>query len=607
MTALRIGDEPLDAGRRRGGRRGAGPVAVAVEPRGARERMAAGHAAAEAGRRGATVYGRTTGVGANRHVEVRRRPARAHRRGCCAATPAASATRCPTRSCAARSLVRLAQMAAGGGGNRPEVADALAALLRERRCPSLRDLGGIGTGDLTRARPARRSRCADASAAARDRARRRAAADDLQRRDVRRRRRWPGPTCASCSTPALGVAALTFHALRGNGEAFAAPLAAARPLSGLAAVSARMRVLIAGGAPGRAAAGPVRAALPAAGGRRAARGARRRCTACSPSRSTPPPRTRCSPAATCCTTAASTPRRARSRSTRCGSRWSRSPACRRRGSSHLMAPRLTGLPPFLAVDEPGSSGVLIAEYLAADALGAAARRGDAGGARRASSISRGLEEHASFAWQAAWQTRRAVGHLRTVLALEWIVAERALRMAAIDVPPAAAAARATLLAAARPAAWRTAPIGRRRRARGGGALAALADGLPPSPRRGCSCRLRCRGDGPRRAHLMTHFGPVSAAGRPVYVRGEGCHLFDDDGQPLPRRAVGAVLRQRRPRPRGARGRGRRADARARLRDDLGRRAPARARARRADRRRSRPATSSACSSRRAGRRRSSRR
>ena len=37
--------------------------------------------------------------------------------------------------------------------------------------------------------------------------------------------------------------------------------------------------------------------------------------------------------------------------------------------SHLMAPALTGLAPFLAVDEPGTSGVLIAEYLAADALG----------------------------------------------------------------------------------------------------------------------------------------------------------------------------------------------------------------------------------------------
>jgi len=30
-------------------------------------------------------------------------------------------------------------------------------------------------------------------------------------------------------------------------------------------------------------------------------------------------------------------------------------------------------------------------------------------------------------------------------------------------------------------------------------------------------------------HLMTHFGPVTAAGLPIYVRGEGCHVYDDEG------------------------------------------------------------------------------
>ena len=95
--------------------------------------------------------------------------------------------------------------------------------------------------------------------------------------------------------------------------------------------------------------------------------------------------------------------------------------------AHLMEPGLTGLAAFLAVDAPGSSGVLIAEYLAADAL--ARLRAEAVPAVLGTvAISRGLEEHASFAWQAAGQARRAVLHLRTVLALEWVVAERALRM-----------------------------------------------------------------------------------------------------------------------------------------------------------------------------------
>jgi len=31
-------------------------------------------------------------------------------------------------------------------------------------------------------------------------------------------------------------------------------------------------------------------------------------------------------------------------------------------------------------------------------------------------------------------------------------------------------------------------------------------------------------------HLMTHFGAVTATGLPVYVRGEGCHLYDGEGR-----------------------------------------------------------------------------
>ena len=100
--------------------------------------------------------------------------------------------------------------------------------------------------------------------------------------------------------------------------------------------------------------------------------------------------------------------------------------------THLMAPTLSGLAPFLSVDEPGSSGVLIAEYLAADAL-ARLRAEAAPSVLGAVAISRGLEEHASFAWQAALQTRRAIRHVRTVLALEWVVAERALRMGGVPV------------------------------------------------------------------------------------------------------------------------------------------------------------------------------
>ena len=99
-------------------------------------------------RRARRVYGRTTGVGANRHVEVDG-DLREHRRGCCAATRAGSATRSPPRSCAARSSCASPRWPPGNGGHRPEVADALIGVLRADALPELRDLGGLGTGDLT--------------------------------------------------------------------------------------------------------------------------------------------------------------------------------------------------------------------------------------------------------------------------------------------------------------------------------------------------------------------------------------------------------------------------------------------------------------------------
>ena len=113
--------------------------------------------------------------------------------------------------------------------------------------------------------------------------------------------------------------------------------------------------------------------------------------------------------------------------------------------SHLMAPDLTGLEPFLAADAAGSSGLMIAEYLAGDAL-ARLRTGATPAVLGSVSISRGLEEHASFAWQSAGHARRAVPLLRSVLALEWVAAERALRLR--GVPPSGPLAPARELASA---------------------------------------------------------------------------------------------------------------------------------------------------------------
>ena len=153
-----------------------------------------------------------------------------------------SAIRCRTGSSAGDVRIRLAQMAAGGGGHRAEIADALAAVLRDGPLPVLRDLGGIGTGDLTFLAQLGLALAGEGE--------------------------WPGPAgapvaleieagdalalmgsnAATHAAAALawadtrelldaggGTAALTFHALDGNREAFAPQIAAARPLPGLTA------------------------------------------------------------------------------------------------------------------------------------------------------------------------------------------------------------------------------------------------------------------------------------------------------------------------------------------------------------------------------------
>lgn len=93
--------------------------------------------------------------------------------------------------------------------------------------------------------------------------------------------------------------------------------------------------------------------------------------------------------------------------------------------SSLMEPALTTLRPFLAYGPAASSGTLIAEYVAQSAL-AELRHVAAADSLGAAVVSRGAEEHASFATQAAWHTTEAVAAYETILACECIMAVRAL-------------------------------------------------------------------------------------------------------------------------------------------------------------------------------------
>ncbi|MER6947174.1 aromatic amino acid ammonia-lyase [Nonomuraea sp. NPDC000554] len=90
----------------------------------------------------------------------------------------------------------------------------------------------------------------------------------------------------------------------------------------------------------------------------------------------------------------------------------------------LMEPSYTGLLPFLAAS-PGGSGAMILEYVAQDAL-AELRHLATPVTTGTAVISRGTEDHASFATQAARYALRCLEPLEIVLACERVAATRAL-------------------------------------------------------------------------------------------------------------------------------------------------------------------------------------
>ncbi|MBO9705896.1 MAG: aromatic amino acid lyase, partial [Arthrobacter sp.] len=91
----------------------------------------------------------------------------------------------------------------------------------------------------------------------------------------------------------------------------------------------------------------------------------------------------------------------------------------------LSNPGMTGLAPFLADDEPGSSGVMVLEYNAAAAL-ARLRTAAQPASLGSVVISRGTEDHASFSTQAVEQLTQCLEAAETVLACELVACVRAL-------------------------------------------------------------------------------------------------------------------------------------------------------------------------------------
>ncbi|MEV0485873.1 aromatic amino acid lyase [Streptomyces sp. NPDC050508] len=113
--------------------------------------------------------------------------------------------------------------------------------------------------------------------------------------------------------------------------------------------------------------------------------------------------------------------------------------------SSLNEPAFTRLKPFLADQEPASSGIMILEYAAAAALGDL-RAFSAPASLGHAVLSRGVEEQASFASLAARQTLRACRAYRLVVGCELVAAVRALRQRDLRPDPELPVGRALELA-----------------------------------------------------------------------------------------------------------------------------------------------------------------
>ena len=413
-----------------------------------RNRAAASHAFAAQALLRRPLYGRSTGVGANRTVPLTGDPdenavllLRSH------ATSAG-----PVRSAArirAMLVVRLNQLAAGGSGVAPEILDGLLAMLGQEALPDVRELGGIGTGDLPALATTAVALLGEGRRPTGLPAVRFGAGDGLA--FISSNAATLGDAALAVahltesSRAALAVAALTFVAVNGNAEAYSDGALAATPFAGAKQVCLALRPLIGADRYGdrRNASGagmpPARIqdpyglrAMPQVHGPVldqlvAARSIVERLV----NAPTENPLLLADPAepgggliahhggfhATYLRSAMDGLNLAVAQS---------SPLVLAR-LAMLMEPSFTGLAPFLGDGAPAASGVLICEYVAASAIGAIRANAQPAGLQSVT-VSRGVEEDASFASLAAARALDIARDHRQLIACELVAAVRALRL-----------------------------------------------------------------------------------------------------------------------------------------------------------------------------------
>ena len=412
--------------------RGAAPVSL--DPA-ARARVSAAHEYAGRVAAERPIYGRSTGVGANRDLLVDDPDAaalRLLRSHASSGGPARSEERVR-----AMLVVRLNQLAAGGNGIDPAVLDAVVGLLGDGTLPSVREGGSIGTGDLAalatvalaldeRHRNGRLFGAGDALAFLSSNA---GALGDAALAVV---------DLTRLAEAAVAVAALTWHGVRGNAEAFSEAAEAATPFPGAARVCRVLRGLTAASTePARIqdpfalrtlpqVHGPLLDRLAdAAGVVEAMAGAAAENPVLSPGLGVAHHGgfhaaylAQALDALRLATAQAAQLVLAR--------------------VSMLMEPAMTGLAPFLGDGTQGASGAMVLEYDAAAALGDL-RALAVPASLQSVTLSRGMEEDASFAALAARQALACVPPLRAMVACELVAAHRCLLLSGAPLPAALSA------------------------------------------------------------------------------------------------------------------------------------------------------------------------
>jgi len=387
------------------------------------------------------IYGRTTGVGANRDLTVDEDAGPEHGRRLLRSHAGGTGGPMPGRQVRAMLLIRLNQLAAGGSGAHPRLLDAMASALTSGAVPLVHKSGSIGTGDLTALAETALTLAGERPWAT--------GSQPPVALDTSDALAFMSSNAATLADAVLAsreldtllrashaVAALSYVVMGGSPEAYATPVHEARPHPGQVRCAAELRRLLGMAGvpqPGRRIQDPygLRAFPQVQGPALDALDYLTRVLTVEINATTENPMVSLSAgdvfhhahfhtayvAVALDQMRATVHHVAELSASRLGD---------------LVEPSFTDLPAFLASGPPGSSGVMILEYVAHDAL-ATLRQAALPVTLGTAVVSRGVEDHASFATQAARAAGQAADAYRQMLACELVAAVRALRMRPADL------------------------------------------------------------------------------------------------------------------------------------------------------------------------------